>query len=95
MTPLSDFIDGTIVLRVAPPAAVRVSHVMSRRHATLRTGGLEVESLHLGSGAFERMGENARNLLLSRFPTIDRFRDFGTIAYLRFEREILDDLRNI
>lgn len=92
LTPLADFIDGTSVFRVVPPSAVKVYHLMLRRHAAVRAGGLELESFHPGSGAIEAMGGNAQTLFLSLFPGIAQPRDFGPMGFPRVEREMLDGL---
>ncbi|MDO6731737.1 Hint domain-containing protein [Marinovum sp. 2_MG-2023] len=93
LTPLADFIDGVSVFRVTPPSAVRVYHLMLRKHAVVTAGGLEVESYHPGSGGrIAQMGSQTQSLFMSLFPGIAGPRDFGPLGFPRVEREMLEGL---
>lgn len=90
--PVSDLVDGLSVIEVSPPSPVRVFHIHLAEHATIRAGGLPVESYHPGSRAFEGLGRNMRTLFMSLFPHIREYSDFGRLSHPRATRESIDSL---
>lgn len=90
LTPLTDFIDGVSVIKVTPPSAVKVYHLMLRHHAAVKAGGLEVESYHPGNGSVARLGAQAQQLFMSLFPCLAHPRDFGPQAFARADLETLE-----
>ncbi len=81
--PAASFVDGVSVIEVAPVTPVTVYHVMLERHGSLRIAGLEVESVHPGTQLQERLGPDLAQRLLSLFPHLQNFSDFGVTAHPR------------
>lgn len=92
LTPLRDFIDGVNVIRVTPPSAVRLYHIVLRRHASVQVSGLQVETYHPGPNRIESLGHNGQRLFLSLFPHISEPKDFGPLAFPRVDKSLLDDV---
>ncbi|MDA7428177.1 Hint domain-containing protein [Primorskyibacter aestuariivivens] len=92
LTPLKDFIDGDTVVRVTPPSAVRVYHIVLRRHAAVRVSGLEVETYHPGPGVIDKLGQNGLQLFLSLFPHVKDAKGFGPLGFPRVDKDLLDGL---
>lgn len=92
LTPLSDFVDGNTVVRVTPPSAVRVYHIVLRRHAAVRVGGLEVGTYHPGPGVLDGLGQTGLRVFLSLFPHVAGTRGFGPLGFPRVEKDLLDGL---
>lgn len=90
VTPLRDFVDGLNVFRVTPPSAVRVYHIVLRKHAAVQVSGLQVETYHPGPGRVEKLGHNGQRLFLSLFPHVTEAKDFGPLAFPRVDKELLD-----
>lgn len=92
LTPLRDFVDGNTVVRVTPPSAVRVYHIVLRRHAAVRVSGLEIGTYHPGPGVTEHLDQAGLRLFLSLFPHVSGTRGFGPLAFPRVEKDLLDGL---
>ncbi len=90
-TPLRDFIDGDGVIGIPLRMASDTYHICLRRHATIRVGGLDLETFHPGMTILEQMGNNTRDLFLSMFPHIPRATDFGKLAHPRLTLQALED----
>lgn len=89
-TPLRDFVDGDSVIAIAPRMAVDTYHIALKRHATIRVGGLELETFHPGMTVLDQMGANTRDLFVSMFPHIRRATDFGPLAHPRVTMRALE-----
>lgn len=74
--PVADLIDENSAIRLSPATPVQVYHLALRRHATLRAGGLEVESYHPGTSV-ETLDVDMRGLFLALFPHIRDVSGFG------------------
>lgn len=81
--PARAFVDGDTIISVTPTATIMVYHVMLRRHASIRTAGIEVESFHPGHGFGEIIDPQLAGLFLSLFPNVTGFGDFGPMAHIR------------
>ncbi|MBN9889677.1 Hint domain-containing protein [Salipiger abyssi] len=92
LVPVSDFADGDRIVRVRPGGAVQLFHVMLGRHATIRVGGIEMESYHPGKALSQINGDNTRAFFLSMFPNIDAVQDFGELTMTRTSREVIESL---
>lgn len=90
-TPLRDFVDGDSVIAIAPRMAIDTYHIALRRHATVKIGGLDLETFHPGMTVLDQMGVNTRDLFVSMFPHIRRATDFGPLAHPRVAMQKLDD----
>lgn len=90
-SPLRDFVDGDSVIAIAPRMAVDTYHVALKRHATIRVGGLEMETFHPGMTLLDQMGTNTRDLFVSMFPHIRRATDFGPLAHPRLSLSRLEE----
>ena len=90
-TPLRDFIDGDSVIGIAPRMAVDTYHVALRRHATIRVGGLEMETFHPGMALLDHMGAVTRDLFIAMFPHIRKATDFGPLAHPRVSLQAIED----
>ena len=78
-TPLRDFVDGDSIIAIAPRMVVETYHIALKRHATIRVGGLDLETFHPGMTILSQMGTNTRDLFVSMFPHIRRATDFGPL----------------
>ncbi|WP_425037730.1 Hint domain-containing protein [Primorskyibacter sp. S187A] len=90
LCPARDFVDGVSVIELMPPSPVQMFHIAFRRHATFNIGGIEAESYHPGADIHERLGKNARQLLLSLFPHLTALGDFGPVTLPRASRDRLE-----
>ncbi|WP_375186134.1 Hint domain-containing protein [Pseudooceanicola sp.] len=90
-TPLRDFIDGDSVIAIAPRMAIDTYHIALQRHATIRVGGLDLETFHPGMTVLDQMGNNTRDLFVSMFPHIRRATDFGPLAHPRVTMRSIED----
>ncbi|WP_136637058.1 Hint domain-containing protein [Pseudooceanicola onchidii] len=90
-TPLRDFVDGDSVIAIAPRMAVETYHIALKRHATIRVGGLDLETFHPGMTVLDQMGVNTRDLFISMFPHIRRATDFGPLAHPRVTLRSIED----
>lgn len=90
-TPLRDFIDGDSVIGISPRMAVDTYHISLRRHATIRVGGVEMETFHPGMSVLEEMGTHTRQLFMSMFPHMTRATDFGRLAHPRLRMRAMED----
>lgn len=90
-TPLRDFVDGDSVIAIAPRMAVDTYHIALKRHATIRVGGLDLETFHPGMTVLDQMGANTRALFISMFPHITRATDFGPLAHPRVSMRSIED----
>ena len=77
--PVADFADGDRIVEVTPVGSVQLYHLMLGRHATMRIGGIEMESYHPGKSLVRSMGESTAALFLSLFPNIGQAEDFGEL----------------
>lgn len=83
LTPLSQFVDGTNVISVAPPAPVKLFHLCLDRHAIINVGGMPMESFHPSMHLVQNMTHTMRSLFLSLFPRVNQFADFGQMSHGR------------
>lgn len=90
-TPLRDFVDGDSVIAIAPRMAVDTYHIALKRHATIRVGGLDLETFHPGMTVLDQMGANTRDLFVSMFPHIRRATDFGPLAHPRVTMRTIEN----
>lgn len=95
LVPVSDYADGDRIVEVTPVGSVQLYHFMLGRHATVRIGGIEMESYHPGKAVTRPMGEAAAALFLSMFPNIERLQDFGELAHTRSSREVIESLTSL
>ncbi|MGH1577901.1 Hint domain-containing protein [Planktotalea sp.] len=92
LTPARDLEDGHSAFVVTPPSSVRLFHVCLQRHTAIYAGGRPVETYHPGKGIEDALGDNMRSLFLSLFPQIERFEDFGSLAFPRMSKDTLESL---
>ncbi|ANT60642.1 type I secretion protein [Salipiger sp. CCB-MM3] len=92
MVPVSDEADWDRIVPVTPGGAVQLYHLMVQRHATIRVGGIEMETYHPGTALSALSSENMRALFLSMFENIEGLQDFGELSMMRSTREALDQL---
>lgn len=83
LSPASAFVDGVNVIETTPPTPVELYHICLPRHATLRVGGLELESYHPGAQSVRLISHAMRSLFLNLFPHVDSVGGFGPLAYPR------------
>lgn len=92
LVPIADFADNDRIVSVTPGGPVQLYHLMLGRHATIRIGGVEVETYHPGKSVGQAVGHNMRSLFLSMFPNISGLEDFGDLRMTRTTREVIDSL---
>ncbi|MDU8909677.1 Hint domain-containing protein [Aestuariicoccus sp. MJ-SS9] len=92
LVPVADYTDGDRIFDITPGGPVQLYHLMLRRHAAIRVGGIEMETYHPGKALSQPMGQNIRALFLSMFQNIDDIPDFGELAWPRTRREVIDGL---
>lgn len=90
-TPLRDFVDGDGIIAIAPRMVVETYHIALKRHATIRVGGLDLETFHPGMTILSQMGTNTRDLFVSMFPHIRRATDFGPLAHPRVSMRSIEE----
>ncbi len=95
LVPVADFADGDRIVEVTPVGSVQLYHLMLGRHATMRIGGIEMESYHPGKSLVRSMGESTAALFLSLFPNIGQAEDFGELSLTRTTREVIDSLTSL
>lgn len=83
LTRLPEFADGTNVIEVTPPTAVRLFHIGCDRHAVINAGGLLMESYHPQLETLQNLSHSMRSVFLSMFPHVTQFADFGPLAHMR------------
>ena len=92
LTPVRDLEDGFSAFLISPPSPVRLFHIRTAKHAAVYANGRAVETYHPGKGVEDLLGNNIRSLFLSLFPDIDKFEDFGALAYPRMSKDTLESL---
>lgn len=92
LTPARDMEDGHSIIQVTPPSTIRLFHLRLPAHSAIYAGGRPVETYHPGRGALDDLGTNMTSLFLSLFPDIEKFEDFGPLAYPRMSRDTLESL---
>ena len=95
LVPVADFADGARIVDVAPASSVQLYHLMLGRHATMRIGGIEMESYHPGRTIGHAMGESGAALFLSLFPNIGQAEDFGALCLTRTTRKAIDSRQSL
>lgn len=93
LIPASDFVDGFSVLEITPPAPVEICHLGFAGHEVIVANGVEVESYHPGPVHNLGLRPEYLELLLSCFPYLDSFDDWGLPAHPRLRRDDLDVTR--
>ncbi|WP_085790192.1 Hint domain-containing protein [Roseivivax jejudonensis] len=88
---VADFADGDRFLEIHPAGAVELYHIALRRHATIRVGGIEMETYHPGTGIRRQLGDYAERFA-RLFPHVDGFEDFGDLSLPRSSRSVLDSI---
>ena len=83
LAPVRHLIDGHGVIEITPPRPVTVYHLCLAKHATIKAGGLCVESYHPGSSFERKMGAKMLALFLSFFPHIKAPYEFGGLSHPR------------
>jgi hypothetical protein len=83
LTPLSEFVDGNMVIETAPPTPVQLYHISLPRHAIIKIAGLEFETYHPGISSIRAMSDAMREVYLGLFPHISRLTDFGQQVFPR------------
>jgi hypothetical protein len=83
LRPVRDMIDGTQVIELSPPGAVRLYHLVLRRHATITAAGLAVETYHPGPGFQDHLTFRQLELFMELFPHVERPADFGSLVHPR------------
>lgn len=78
--PAADLQDGTSVIGLRPVAPVQVHHLALDGHATIRAGGLDVESFHPGC-LTDTLDAEMQALFLSLFPHVRQLADFGPLCH--------------
>lgn len=87
--PARSFVDGVSIIEVTPVAPVTVFHMMLERQGSFRAAGLEIESYHPGSDITDRFDAQVSTELLSLFPHLRSFAEFGPMAHPRLSaREV-------
>lgn len=87
--PARSFVDGVSIIEVTPVAPVAVFHLVLERQGSIRAAGLEIESYHPGSDISDRFDVQVSAELLSLFPHLRSFAEFGPIAHPRLSaREV-------
>ncbi|WP_149754316.1 Hint domain-containing protein [Roseivivax sediminis] len=92
LVPVAEFADGDRFLDIAPAGAVQLYHLALRRHATIRVGGIEVETYHPGTSIRRQLGDAHAERFLKLFPNVGGIEDFGELALPRSTRDVLDNL---
>lgn len=95
LVPVADFTDGARIVDVTPASSVQLYHLMLGRHATIRIGGIEMESYHPGRTLAHAMGESGAALFLSLFPNIGQAEDFGALCLTRTTRKAIDSRQSL
>ena len=81
--PARAFVDGDVIISVAPIAPMAVYHIVLERQGTIRAAGIEIESYHPGAAFGELIDPQMSGLFLSLFPQVQSFADFGPMAHPR------------
>ncbi|WP_226624725.1 Hint domain-containing protein [Alloyangia pacifica] len=95
LVPVADEADYDRIVPVTPAGGVQLYHLMVPRHATLRVGGLEMETYHPGKLLHQFNSPNLRALFLSMFENLSELQDFGSLSMTRSSREAVESLRAI
>lgn len=90
LAPVSALQDGATVIAVTPPSAVQLYHIALPVHATLRVGGLEMESYHPGISLRSALTHRNLTQFLMLFPHVDQPGDFGPLTYPRLSGDAFD-----
>ena len=83
LVPAAALQDGAVAVPVTPPGAVHLYHLALPMHATMRAGGLDMESYHPGVSLRSSLSQRQLAQFLALFPHIDQPGDFGPLAYPR------------
>lgn len=87
--PARCFVDGVSIIEVTPVAPVTAFHLVLERQGSIRAAGLEIESYHPGSDISDRFDAQLSAELLSLFPHMRSFAEFGQMAHPRLSaREV-------
>lgn len=78
--PARSFIEGISVIELRPVAPVTVHNLVLRRHGSLKSAGLEIESYHPGSAVGDLMDPQLAEIFLSLFPQMRSLADFGPLS---------------
>ncbi|MCT4369864.1 Hint domain-containing protein [Yangia mangrovi] len=92
LVPVIDEADWDRIVPVTPAGGVQLYHLMVQRHATIRVGGLEMETYHPGKMLHSVTSPNMRALFLSMFDNLSELQDFGELSMTRSSREAVDNL---
>lgn len=92
LVPVADYGDGERFVPIAPPGAVQLYHLATRRHALIRIGGMLMETFHPGTGARRALGETHAGRFLALFPHLRGLDGFGELGLPRSSREVLESL---
>jgi hypothetical protein len=88
--PARAFIDGVSVIEVTPASPVTVFHIALERQATLKIGGMEVESYHPGQNIETMMEPRMFSLFKDLFQHVKCLSDFGPLAHERLTKFEVD-----
>ncbi|WP_353471240.1 Hint domain-containing protein [Salipiger sp. H15] len=92
LVPVAGEADWDRIVPVTPVGGVQLYHLMVQRHATIRVGGLEMETYHPGTALHGMTSQNLRALFLSMFDNLHEVQDFGELSMTRSSREAVDRL---
>ncbi|MBE9636685.1 Hint domain-containing protein [Salipiger mangrovisoli] len=92
LVPVADEADWDRIVPVTPAGGVQLYHLMVRHHATIKVGGLEMETYHPGKALHAVSSPNLRALFLSMFDNLSELQDFGELSMTRSSREAVDSL---
>lgn len=84
--PARSLIDGDTIIKVTPIAPMAMYHVVLEQQGSLVCAGMEIESYHPGRNISERLDPQLAQALLSLFPTMKTFCQFGPLAHPRLSQ---------
>lgn len=90
--PAQALVDGCAVLALRPAAPMPVYHLALRRHAAIRTLGMQVESYHPGTGLETRIEPRMLSLFAGLFPHLNSVQDFGPLNWPRLSTAMTEQL---
>ena len=83
LVPLRSLTDGMAVVEVTPATPVRIYHLMTETHSTIRANGVEVETYHPGPDLALSMSAEMMAVYMGFFPFLNDIRDFGRMTAAR------------
>ena len=92
LIPLSAMVDSSGVIEVNPVAPTRVYHLACDAHETILAAGLEVGTYHPGPDTPLSLPDEMLQLLMTFFPHLGSFRDFGKLSAPRLSADELHAL---